>query len=134
MRARDDGWSDDRTARLAREIQAGASAGRAGKSLQVSRCAAGARAWRMGWQFGKPLSDEQCCPPFKVVRGNLSKKQRALLPKPEPRDEMISVSSRFDPETYAEISALAAKGDQSKAQTVRELVEWGLEAARGDAR
>lgn len=36
----------------------------------------------------------------------------------------------FDEDTFAEIRALAIKNKTSFAQTVRELVEWGLEEQR----
>ena len=48
------------------------------------------------------------------------------------RKHMVEMGLRVDPETFEEIRALAAKNDQSVSETVRQLIEWGLEAARGD--
>jgi hypothetical protein len=38
------------------------------------------------------------------------------------------IAIRFDPETFAQIEALAVRDRVSFAEKVRQLVEWGLEA------
>jgi len=43
---------------------------------------------------------------------------------------MLQISVYFDRETFDEFSALAARGGQTFAQTVRNLVEWGLEDSK----
>ncbi len=44
----------------------------------------------------------------------------------ERKGNLIQVSLTLDPDTFAEIKNIAAKRKQSFAETVRELLEWGL--------
>lgn len=46
------------------------------------------------------------------------------------RHHMKRIVVQFDPETFDEIEALAAKDKVSFAEKVRQIVEWGLETGR----
>lgn len=124
-------WSEEQTRRLGEIIDAGLSSGRAARTLRMPRSAVIGRAARLGWHFGTPRPPEQRIAPFRTLRGERAAPKRRR-PVMSAADRPRALTCRFDPEAYAEVCRLAKAGRLSKMQVIRELVEWGLEAARAE--
>lgn len=127
-------WGDDRTSKLGELLDAGASSGQAARALRVGRGAVSGRAHRLGWRLGVPRTEDQRNPPFMCIRRGpiVPRKQR---PARDPAEAMKGVHCAFDRETYEYIARRAVAQGVTRPQIIRELVEWGIEAAdmEGDA-
>jgi hypothetical protein len=118
-------WSDEKTEALGIRIDHGLSAGQAARELRVSRGAVSGRAFRLGWVFGSPRTDEQRLRPATLRALRAPRKPRT---RRDPADSPVQLTVAFDRETYDEIISLARSDGCSRVQKIRDLVEWGLEA------
>jgi hypothetical protein len=67
-----------------------------------------------------------------MMRWNPSNLARGHVEHRQHPDAMRKIGCAFDAETFHQVRDLAAKEGTSFAEQVRQLVEWGLEAANAN--
>lgn len=126
-------WPDDKTEVLGRFIDQGVSITKTARAMRLQRGAVSGRAYRLGWRFGAPRTEAQRVPPYKVIGRQRLPNAKRRPPTTNPAERPVYVCCAFDRDTYAEIMLRVRAEGSSRAQIVRELVEWGLEAVRSEA-
>lgn len=111
-------WTSAEVQLLAACIDEGLTGSQAARRIKRPRAGVIAKAWRLHWHFGSARTSQEV--PVRLPRQPAPPCQRKVK-----SGHPLSVT--FDDETYAQIVALS-RPHVSRAQIVRELVEWGLEA------
>ena len=126
-------WSDADLKRLGDLIDSGLSSRKIARTLRRPSGTVQGQAWRLGWSFGRPRTEDEKRSPG--MRAEAESQRRAARADSAAKPGRRKLTILFDEDAYADIVTKASKDRLSRAQIVRELVEWGLEAVeQGDAR